>query len=275
MTRGQIDLNRMYLDKWQMHIALSHDVVQGLKLPSTKLLSQCTTVDLNKHTAWYVKPINTWGGHQISKFEKADDQGWVLRHQTGFAQRYRHIAQLVQGLRFIYDPTATIVQQAAPVATWRNRPFDIRVLCQRESGRWVFAGSLARVAAQGSLVSNLGTGHGEVVPTREVLNVLYPKRSKQSRVQQRLKQCSLRICEILDSYASFDEVGVDYGLSPEGQVWLFEVNTNDRLGGPSRALFAELPDKTTYEQIETRAEAIRREWFSQLVREIMNADQTP
>ncbi|MFB5190523.1 YheC/YheD family protein [Alicyclobacillus fastidiosus] len=272
MTRGQIDLSRMYLDKWQMHLALSHDIVQGLKLPFTQLLSQCMTNDFTKYNAWYVKPINTWGGHQIAKCERSGEQAWILRQQTGPVQRYRHIAQLVQDLTLMYDPIATIVQQAAPVATWRNRPFDIRVLCQRESDCWVFAGSLARVAAQGSLVSNLGTGHGDVFPTREVLEVLYPKRSKQSRVLQHLKQYSLRICEILDSYAQFDEVGVDYGLSHEGQIWLFEVNTNDRLGGPSRELFAKLPDKTTYEQIEARAEANRQAWLSQLVSEILSVD---
>ncbi|WP_223204179.1 YheC/YheD family protein [Alicyclobacillus suci] len=258
----------MFLDKWQMYLALTHDAIQGLRIPYTLLLNQCTATRLEGHSAWYIKPVDTWGGHQIARCEQSGEHSWTLLHQTGRTLYYRRTQALLEHLYMLYHPLTTIVQQAAPVVTWQGRPFDIRVLCQRQSDGWLIAGTLARVAQTNSIVSNIGTGRGEVHQTRDILRELYPKAVKQRRIQNKLKQVSLKICQVLDTYAPFDEVGIDYGLGAEGQVWLFEVNTNDRLGGPSHQLFTQLPDKTVYEQIEARAAERRRQWLSTLLRDL-------
>ncbi|MFD1673569.1 YheC/YheD family protein [Alicyclobacillus fodiniaquatilis] len=273
MTRGQLHPDRRYLDKWQMHLALTHAAIQGLHLPATKLLAHIQASDFQQCASWYVKPLGTWGGQHIAKIEKGN-MGWQMK-QDGRYEQFPDEMTLLQRLYAAYAPTETIVQQTAPVATLTGKPFDVRVLCQRDAkDTWLIAGWLARVGREDSIVSNIGTGHGQVLPLPHLLKQLYKDKDKGRHVKQKLQRHSLAICRMLDTYHAFEEVGIDFGLSAQGQVWLFEVNTNDMLGGPSHELFKALPDNKLYTEITARADARQRQFLHDLLHDITHYESS-
>lgn len=270
MTRGKLNPERLYLDKWQMHLALEDANIPLVQLPETVPLNHFKDVDIYRHETWYVKPINTWGGHHIAKISKYDGD-WLLVFQDGHPEPYRTHIQLMNRVRKQYDPLATILQQGAPVTNFHGRPFDIRVLCQRgDDNEWLIAGSLVRAGHVDSIVSNIQTGHGEVLEVDHVLSQLYQKSPTIRWIKNNLDTISTAICSVLDEYWQFDEVGLDFGLTAKGAIWLFEVNTNDTCGGPSHELFMYLPNKSIYEAIEARGDARRRRWFEELMKDIID-----
>ncbi|WAH37298.1 YheC/YheD family protein [Alicyclobacillus dauci] len=270
MTRGQLNPERLNLDKWQMHLALEDAKIPQVNLPDTVLLHNFKDMYIRRHRTWYVKPVNTWGGHQIAKIDRRETD-WSFQPQGGRTELYRSPLRLLNRVRQQYDPLATILQQGAPVTNLNGRPFDIRVLCQRgDDNQWLIAGSLARVGRKDSIVSNIGTGHGEVFAVDSLLSQLYQNKSVRSRIKHTLDDISNAICSMLDGYWQFEEVGLDLGLTAKGSVWLFEVNTNDTWGGPSHELFMHLPDKSIYEAIEARADKRRRRWLAELMKEIID-----
>lgn len=270
MVRGRFDVERMYLDKWQMHLAMTDAQISELNIPQAQLLVSLAGSSFSQHKSWYIKPIYTWGGHSITRISSTGDR-WTMKDSKGLETTFQNTNQLLWALKSTYPPEATIAQVHAPVALYKRRPFDIRTLYQRDHDeKWIFAGWLARVGSEKSIVSNIGTGHGEVIPTKRVLSQLYQNKQQLHRVTQRIKRLGSEICHVLDSYHTFDEVGIDFGLDKHGGVWLFEVNTNDRLGGPSHELFRHLPNQVVYEAIEKRYMARRDREFRSLVRDLSN-----
>ncbi|GLV13960.1 hypothetical protein Heshes_16440 [Alicyclobacillus hesperidum] len=269
MPRATLDEERHFLNKWQMYLAMQDAQPKGLHLPATCLLSQVTPDHFEQAPSWYIKPVETWGGNLISRVTKVASATWTLQPTVGTALTFARAADVLSTLLTMYLPEQTIVQQAAPVLTLSGRPFDVRVLCQRDDDdAWLVAGHLARVGAENSIVSNIGTGHGEVMPTQHLLQQVYQNRELSGRVLRRLRRISLAVCHILDTYAEFDEVGIDFGLDSHGRIWLFEVNTNDRLGKPSHELFLHLPNRRIYDEIEHRAKRREERWFRQLLRDV-------
>ncbi|GMA57190.1 YheC/D-like protein [Alicyclobacillus sacchari] len=269
MPRPTLDEQRYFLDKWQMYLAMQEAHLNGLHLPNTYLLPQISIQLLEQFSSWYIKPVETWGGNQIARVTRHASGLWRFESSDGESRAFSHPVDLLSVLLTMYVPERTIVQQTAPVLTLSGRPFDIRTLCQRDHlDAWIVAGHLARVGSVNSIVSNIGTGHGEVLPTIQLLRQVYQNRDLSGRVLRRLRRVSLDICRVLDTYAEFDEVGIDFGLDRHGRIWLFEVNTNDRLGKPSHELFLQLPDRRLYDAIEERAKRRQERWFRRLLRDV-------
>ena len=178
-------------------------------------------------------------------------------HKASHTKEYETIKELFNELP---RSQKRIVQQAAPLVRLDGHPFDFRVHMQREQDeRWVCSGMLARIGGAHSIVSNVGISKGQVVPVEEILSALFKDQPDvMKRIVRQLRKVGRCICRILDHYHDFNEIGVDLGVDRSGRLWLIEVNTNDRLGGPSIEMFALLQDKTPYLEILRRYE--NRQW---------------
>ena len=107
---------------------------------------------------------------------------------------------------------------------------------------------LVRIAGTGSIVSNIEISNGSVKPTEEVISIVSPDPNYQL-LTNRLKAASMEICDLLDQYHFFTEVGFDFALDHSGNLWIIEVNTDDNQGGPDLYLFSLLPDQSAFDQI--------------------------
>lgn len=262
MARGVIDPNRGSLNKWEMYRVLSDADLGPCRLPATFVWHPDTLPRyLWRYRSMYIKPLDAWGGHGVCVMEHAGSTTrWIRQDRTDTVPS---LPELCVMLAQVYPPGAAIVQQAAPLCRIDKRVFDIRVLMQRSAtDQWVQGGMLARVGGENSVVSNVQRSGGSVTTVKAALRRALPPEqctpTKLKRMRADLYQVSSGICRILEPYRHFNEVGLDFGVDGEGQLWLIEVNTDDALGGPSHALFAQLPDKRVYQQIERRKQAYDR-----------------
>ncbi|MCF8565003.1 YheC/YheD family protein [Alicyclobacillus tolerans] len=255
MGIGMLDLERGYLNKWEMYKALQGEQIGPCRLPVTQGLSGSSLgVMLKKFRKVYVKPIDSWGGNFVSvvAFESGK-YSWTMQQHS--QQQYPTLSKLMQDLSAAYAHQICIVQQAAPLLGYQGRPFDIRVHMQRNTDdSWIYAGALVRAGGAKSIVSNVGISDGAVLPLENVLLAVLAK-PKARRIPVKLENIGYSIAGLLDNYRDFNEIGIDLGVDRDGQLWLIEVNTDDALGAPSHEIFADLPDPTIYKQLRHRAES--------------------
>jgi hypothetical protein len=249
-----------------MYKLLKSHSIKNIQIPETKLFTNDALVSmLTDYSFLYLKSVRTWGGQDISTLRK-DGKQWIWQiqgkeavHYTSFEECFHHIDQFYQGKN-------AIIQRGIPAIFYKGRPFDIRVhLCKEMNGSWLYAGDLARVGGEGSLVSNVEISNGSVKPTDElVAEVLLEQRSYFST--DLLKIPSLEICKMLDQYHFFTEVGIDFTLDHSGNVWLIEVNTDDMKGGPDPYLFSLLPDQSAYERIIHQKSIVLEKWVQHMTK---------
>ncbi|WP_438349607.1 YheC/YheD family protein [Paenibacillus sp. FA6] len=137
-----------------------------------------------------------------------------------------------------------IIQPYLHLSNKQGHPFDIRVLMQKNGeGRWILTGMAVRQGQLGGVTSNLhGGGTARPVPpflTREYGTALA------EHIMTVLHKLSNDIPPILESYfGRLGELGIDYGIDPEGNVWLLEANSKpgrssfDHIGEQSIAILA-------------------------------------
>ncbi|PLT32490.1 YheC/YheD family protein [Bacillus sp. V5-8f] len=247
-----VDPERAFINKWEMYKIFNSLESLAFHLPETELFSEESIRSLlEKHTNIYIKPVSTWGGELISTV-RLQQGHYVWKLQNGATKHFPKFQQFYEELDYIYGEKQVIVQQHAPIMDFNGHAFDIRAHIQRDlEGKWIYEGSLVRVGGEGSIVSNVKISNGSVVPTDRVLTALFPG-EKHELFNTRISHASVSICEKLDEYHPFVEVGIDYGVDKNGELWLIEVNTDDALSNPDRHLFSLLPDQSTYEQIINR-----------------------
>ncbi|WP_409300802.1 YheC/YheD family protein [Peribacillus sp. SCS-155] len=224
-------------------------------LPDTKLFSKSALKDMiSKYKHIYIKPFNSWGGKNVSTLEKQLQGEYIWTVQGKPSKIFITKEAACKEIESKSDEQSFIVQQAAPILAYESRPFDIRSHIQRNlDGNWIYEGDLVRVGGDNAIVSNVAISSGSVQETNKILSALFPP-EVHNLLSDSLVRSSYRICEILDQYYPFIEVGVDFGVDSNGRLWVIEVNTDDALGSPERELFLQLPDKSIYEKIMKRSE---------------------
>jgi glutathione synthase/RimK-type ligase-like ATP-grasp enzyme len=91
-------------------------------------------------------------------------------------------------------------------------------------GRWKMTSMVARVGPANRFISNVASG-GEIYKVTNVLRecaVRNPKKMRSLLVSVANKSCET----IEEKYREqFGELGVDLGLTPNGQIYLLEINS--------------------------------------------------
>lgn len=258
MENAKLDPVRMSLDKWEMYKALKDMNVQKVHLPETGIATQENVIRfLNQFEKIYVKPVGTWGGRQIVRVRK-QNRNFEWQEQGHAPITFKTEEALRERFTQTYGESPSIVQAAAPIRNLHGRLFDVRLLMQRDvEDEWIQAGTVVRIGGKGSIVSNVEISRGEVVGFGTLCKRIRLSRQARRQLEQRLKQTGLTICKALEEYRHFNEIGIDFGLGNDNTLWIFEVNTDDTIGGPSHELFAKLTDKRLYKEIEARAAAVR------------------
>lgn len=250
MRKEFFDSKRRFINKWDMYRLLSGRAVKSCRIPETRCCTPKVLHNfLNRFGSVYVKPIAGWGGERISRLEK-EGSLWRWSRQGESQQMLKDWKSIEEFFLPLHPSDKYIVQQTAPLLTFEERPFNIRVHMQRTmDDSWIYAGELVRIGGPGSIVSNTQISDGTVVPLSRIVSHF---ETDASSFFKTLQEVGEQICRLLDTIYPFNEVGIDLGLGQKKELWLIEVNTDDAQGGPSHELFAQLPDLTVYEQIRRR-----------------------
>ncbi|WP_138416030.1 YheC/YheD family protein [Aquibacillus sediminis] len=253
------DEERLFFNKWEMYkLLVPHNL--PFQIPYTELLSFSSLDRFTSGSApFYIKPVDTWLGKDITLITPTH-QGFMIQMPNGASQFVTTKQNLTHIIFQQYAKSIAIIQQQAPLVSANRRAFDIRVHLQRdELGQWLYAGDLIRIGGEGAVVSNLFAKGGGIVETDAILNQLYsPNNAYVTR--EKLTNSAFAIARLLDHYYPFIDIGADFGIDHEGNLWLLEVNTNDRNGRPAYDLFKKLPNKTIYKQMIAKDKQRKKFW---------------
>lgn len=218
-----------YFDKWETHRILYPFPELREYLPETKLYNHQLILErmLNKYETVYIKDSAGKLGHNIFKVQGHGSKKYTIAHQKNSIVYHEMINS-----KELYSTIKTgelsgkivIVQQGISMAKFQGKPFDIRILVQKNPfGKWELVDKSIRVAAtDNSVVTNISSG-GEVKSFKEVVPMIFPKLSR--GIEKEIFNMSMNICRRLEErYGRLGELGIDAALDSNGRLWLFEIN---------------------------------------------------
>ncbi|WP_248931142.1 YheC/YheD family protein [Paenibacillus hamazuiensis] len=236
LKHGQIRLfNPSFFNKWTLFEWLNKSDVTRKLVPATQKLT--TSEDLaellQKHRALYLKPVRGKAGKGIMKVAKStsklrpnDFQLSIQDKTRSIISYYPTISSLWTQIRNLAGNQDYIMQQAIPLATFKNRPFDLRVLVQKNAkGHWSVAGVGARLAGKLSITTHVPRG-GSIDNPKKLLSSTFGLQDTK-KIIRRTKRTAITIAKQIEkaSGQTLGEMSMDLGVDTKGNLWFFEANS--------------------------------------------------
>lgn len=219
--------NPSFFNKWDLYQWLHADPEIGAYLPETLVYSAAALQRMAKrHPTLYLKPIHGKAGIHFFKIEQTA-YGTKLTHQTHRHQKhqtFRHKEELVRYVDATLPSRLYVIQQAIPLATFAGRPFDLRVLVQKnQEGKWDVSGIGARLSGKQAITTHVPQG-GSIVNPDTALRHAFGEKSV-SAIYRHTRQVALKTAQSLERHFQLlGELSIDIGIDRSGKPWIFEAN---------------------------------------------------
>ncbi|RKD23765.1 hypothetical protein BEP19_04870 [Ammoniphilus oxalaticus] len=239
--------NEHFLNKWQVHEALSKNPQVSAYLPGTTLFKGFSTIKeaVSRYPQVYLKPANGSLGKGIYRISRTG-KGFTCQYSTmaGTVQKtYSSLAKLHASIGPRISKFPYLVQQGLRLIRINGNPLDFRSLAQKDrTGKWIVTSIVGRIGQSQSIVSNLARG-GTIMSVGEALAAAGPW-SGTRPTRNQLSQTSRLLAEGLEAELEghFGELGIDLAVDTSGRIWLLEINAK-----PSKN-----DDQVLSEQTKTR-----------------------
>lgn len=219
--------NPYFFNKWSLYQDLAP--IQSCKpyLPNTRRFADFTTFKqmLLRYPSVFLKPVHGKAGIGMMKIEGRNP--FILTYQskrqkqkirtTNMQKLYQYIKQLCRNQPYL-------LQQGIDLSTYENRPYDLRMLVQKDStANWKVTGVGVRVAGENAISTHVPMG-GRIESIDRVLNSSFPN-TKERILTQLMKLGPHFAREIEAKRKGFHgEMSMDIGVDKQGKLWFFEAN---------------------------------------------------
>jgi hypothetical protein len=218
--------------KWYIHQLIASDSTLNKYLPETKMGTEDSLKEMMmRHQRIIIKPDYSSIGMGVMMLNKIGSN-WRLYHPTktnSTLQKWNHIqfsdippSQLIRNL----ENRKYVIQERIPLATYKGRPFDLRVSAQKNHlGKWQISGIVAKIASPGNFVTNVAQ-QGTTSNIEKLLSE-HPTLSS-DLVKARVSELALKISVHLSKInPRLADLGYDIGVTEEGNPYFIECNTRD------------------------------------------------
>ncbi|MDP4096471.1 YheC/YheD family protein [Paenibacillus sp. P96] len=252
--------------KWAKTIAMVPNPKLIPYIPDTRLYSRENLKEmLEAYKIVYVKPDSGTYGRGVMRAEtpyespltlgnnaSIPDSPYCLRFGTS-RSIYESLDELHEAIMSHIARRTFIVQRGIQLLNYQGRPFDLRVLTQKNlQGQWETTGFIGRVAAAGKVITNYHSG-GTIAEFQALLSG-HSGRQEAAQLERRLALLGERTGRQLEkNYPRLKEIGLDIAVDERLHPWILEVNTL-----PSLYVFGKLSDKNIYKRIRKYAVAYGR-----------------
>jgi glutathione synthase/RimK-type ligase-like ATP-grasp enzyme len=212
-------LNPQFLNKLAVWEILNQSLTLADHLPYTEAFR--TTEQIKKF-------LRSYGGFYLKPAEGSLGRGViaVIRRGRRFTTRYvswrgkthrltsKRLSSMIRNCQSGIARRNYLIQQPLRLSRMRNRPFDIRVLVQKNAqGQWELTHSFYKVGPPGSIVTNVAAG-ASIKPVRD------------PSLADRLSAISIAAAIALEKkYPYLCELGIDIGVDNENKLWIIEANS--------------------------------------------------
>ncbi len=228
--------------KWEIHQILSSNQAFNKFLPKSEIFkSNNQLIQWLSQYPVILKPTGGSHGQGVIRIS-IDNQHYSIIGRNHVNKKidisfhdkrglFEWINQFVKGKKYL-------IQQYLSLVTSDNKPFDIRILIQKnEVGNWEVTGKAARIGDPSNITSNLHGGG--IVEDAEALIIYEFGEEKSKQILKEIDKLSSTIHSYIESlHGKLFEVGLDIGVDRQGNIWIIEVNSK-----PGRRVFELLHDK--------------------------------
>ena len=219
--------NRCFFDKQKLFAMLeSHDEILPY-LPETRKMDTLPRFRsfCDEHRFVYLKPVRGKAGEGIMRIDYKNNRWRLqrLKEQKAVTRRFSNLDEMWLHVKRQVRKRKYIMQQGVIRARYLGKPFDLRVLVQKNgAGEWAVTGIGIRRAGSQSITTHVPRG-GSIHSVSTVLSSLFPHDSK--GVKDEIRKTALAIARALqDEIPDLAEMSMDLGLTQDGKIWLFEAN---------------------------------------------------
>lgn len=251
--RGMPRTKRGIGDKLAMNRVLRTNKWLARFIPDTRRMNRAVLkAMLGKYGMVYVKPCRGNKGRGVMRVEMERTgcrvrEGTRNKRYAGVDEAYRAIMRAAGGKPYL-------VQQGIRVLRHGGRPFDVRVMVQRNPrGEWEATGQVGRVAHPRKVVTN-GSQGGTIYPM-DVLLKGHMDTKKRTALIATMRKISRQCAKQYGAARGGKEIGADIAIDGRHRLWIIEVNTI-----PDPCPFTKLNDKTMIRRIVRYGRAYGRKY---------------
>ncbi|MFJ8237870.1 YheC/YheD family protein [Ureibacillus sp. NPDC094379] len=232
-----IGINRIFnyrnrLNKWQIYKALESSTLKK-HLPITKRFITGELKEWLTDNIFYLKPCYSHQGKGVFRCEVIKNE--IMISEDSLAPRHildinskqitKHINNLIMGKKYI-------IQRGVPLLQFNQKHFDIRVLVQKNiDGIWKITSIVSRLTYRDYFNTSVIE---EVIESERILKSLFFE-EEAIKILSTLRYLSIEAADHVEkNIGLMGELSVDFGIDPDGKLWIIEVN-----GKPSKSIYRE------------------------------------
>ena len=226
--------NPSFFNKWTLFEWLSRSNSTRSFIPKTeRLISPYNLESMFYHSpTLYLKPVRGKAGMGIMRLVKkqgqfAPEYRLVCQNQNKrYVYIFHNIYNLWEKLRQEIGMKEYIVQQGIVLTKFKKRPFDLRLLVQKNGkGVWTLTGMGARVAGKLSITTHVPRGGSIDDPIKLLKNKFGPAKAK--KIIRKVSKSALLIAKQIEKSSGYKmgEMSMDVGIDTNGNMWFFEANS--------------------------------------------------
>jgi hypothetical protein len=226
--------NPSFFNKWTLFEWLSKASATKNLTPKTERLASLSNLDsmFEQYPTLYLKPVKGKAGRGIMRVSLKDNgreqEYWLVYHPNKVRrlEKYDSLQGLWNKLRQEIGSTEYIVQQGIPLTRYNKRPFDLRLLAQKNiHGRWAISGIGARVAGKRSITTHVPRG-GSIDDPQKLLSARFGN-PRTVKILQQAEKSAITIAKQIEKASGMlmGEMSMDLGIDTNGNLWFFEANS--------------------------------------------------
>ncbi|HNX28692.1 MAG TPA: YheC/YheD family protein [Syntrophomonadaceae bacterium] len=225
--------NSRFLDKWEVHKAISSNKETAHLVPDTELLTrENLIIMLYRHKEVLLKPRRSSKGHGIIKIKMSGDSLYLFSRAEWNNPRWIKAATINSLIRQldvlrIFNQNY-LVQECIDLTRYNGRIFDLRSQFQKNcEGRWVMTGVGVRIAGKNRFVTHIPNG-GTLAAYNDIIPSLAEIDSHNSQsFDKQLKNICLFIPKLLEEKLQINLaiLTMDIGIDQTGRMLILEVNS--------------------------------------------------
>jgi hypothetical protein len=224
--------NGGFFNKSELFEILRESTETTSYLPPTETLTDSAQLQrwMRRQYLLYLKPVDGKAGDGIIQIRREGKGYHVTHQQSGLRTRtmYDTRQAAAAAVQKRIGGRAYLLQQGVLLASANGRPFDLRLLVQKNRyGAWLVTGVGARIADSDGITTHVPNG-GQIDRASRVLEAAFgTERGRQ--IEERAREMALRIAQTLEAQRASTgeltgEMSMDIGVAEDGQLWFFEAN---------------------------------------------------
>jgi len=228
--------NPAFFNKWSLFEWLSKGKTTAKYIPTTRKVTTLQEFDslFKLHSSVYLKPIGGKAGKGIMKADRMSDRlgrkpEYILSVQDtkgSVVYKYPNISRRWGKIKEETGQEKSFARRATPRARHKKRPFDLRLLVQKNAkGQWDVTGVGARLAGKLSITTHVPRGGSIDDPEKLLASTFGIDGAK--KIIQRTRRAALAIARQVEKKSGhmLGEMSMDMGVDIHGGIWFFEANS--------------------------------------------------